>query len=134
VKNKMGEDVKELSPKEKEEYVRKVLSKKFGVKLEECNVPLRGTTETYKFDLVSPDRSIVGEVKTFVYSIPSGRPPFRKIAHASEACWFLIHAEGVRRRFLVFTDKEFYENYKESRQGQMAKDDGIEIKLVEVKS
>lgn len=117
----------------KEAYVREVLDKRFGVNFVEREVPLRGTNKGYKFNLVSPDGSIVGEIKTYVYSLPSGSRPSAKIAHASEACLFLIHAEGAKRKLSVFTDKEFYENYKRERQGQIATFNGIELILVEIK-
>jgi hypothetical protein len=117
--------------REKEKYVREALSRCFGVRLEEREVPLRSLNESYRFDLVSPDGSIVGEIKTYVYSQPSGRKPYAKIAHASEACLFLMHAEGAGKRLLVFTDREFYENYKKGRQGRIAELNGIEITLVE---
>lgn len=87
---------------EKEEYVRKVLSEKFGVEFEEREVPLRGTDKPYRFDLVSPDGSIVGEVKTYVSPTKSGKRPSAKIAHASEGCLFLMHAEGAKRRYLIY--------------------------------
>lgn len=117
---------------EKEAYVREALGKEFGIKLVERKVPLRGTNKGYKFDLVSPDGSIVGEVKSYVYSLPSGGRPSAKIAHASEACLFLMHAEGAKRKLLVFTVREFYENYKRERQGQIAEFNGIELILVEI--
>ncbi|MDH7476934.1 MAG: hypothetical protein QHH17_00945 [Candidatus Bathyarchaeota archaeon] len=119
-----------MSWQKKEEYVRKVLSERFGVKFKEGDVRLRGTNKTYRFDLVSPNGSIVGEVKTYVSPTKSGKRPSAKIAHASEACLFLMHAEGAKKRLLVFTDKNFYTLYKNERQGQMAKANGIEIMLV----
>ena len=81
---RMGENVKEMSWQKKEEYVRKILSRKFGVKFEDREVPLRGTDKTYRFDLVSPDGSIVGEVKTYVSPTKGGKRPSAKVAHASE--------------------------------------------------
>jgi len=124
--------VKKMSWQKKEEYVRKALSERFGVEFREREVPLRGTDKTYRFDSVSPDGSIVGEVKTYVSPTRSGRRPSAKIAHASEGCMFLMHAEGTKRRLLILTDRNFYTLYKNERQGQMAEADGIEIMLVEV--
>ena len=126
--------MKKMSWQEKEEYVRKVLSEKFGVKFEERKVPLRGTDKPYRFDLVSPDGSIIGEVKTYVSPTKSGKRPSAKIAHASEGCLFLMHAEGAKRRLLILTDRNFYALYKNERQGRMVEADSIEIMLVEVKS
>jgi hypothetical protein len=130
----MGREVEKMSPKEKEEYVRNILSEKFGVKFKERKVPLRGTDKMYKFDLVSPNGSIIGEVKNYVSPTKSGKRPSAKIAHASEGCLFLMHAEGAKKRLLILTDRNFYTLYKNARQGQMAKANGIEIMLVEVKA
>jgi hypothetical protein len=90
-----------MSWQKKEEHVRKVLSEKFGAKFEEREVPLRGTDKPYRFDLVSPDGSIVGEVKTYVSPTKSGQRPSAKIARASEGCLFLMHAEGAKKRLLI---------------------------------
>jgi hypothetical protein len=117
--------------RKKEDYVRKALTKKFGIEFKEMKVPLRGLDKGYKFDLVSVDGSIVGEIKTYTYSLPSGSRPSAKIAHASEACLFLMHAQGAKRKLLVFTDREFYNKFKRERQGRMAEYNGIEIILVE---
>jgi hypothetical protein len=116
--------------KDKENYVRQVLSKKLGTRLAERRVRLRGTQKFYKFDFVSPDGSIVGEVKT---SKPrkSGKKPHGKIANTSEACLFLIAAEGANRKLLVLTDKEFYSIYTQQRQARIAEAFGLELLLVE---
>jgi len=116
--------------KEKEDYVRKMLSEKLNSELKERNVQLRGTNRGYKFDLVSPDGSIVGEVKTFTPR-KLGKKPHGKIANTSEACLFLMAAEGAKKRFLVLTDKEFYNIYMRQRQAKIAEASGIEIILVE---
>lgn len=115
----------------KEMYIRKVLSKKFNTNLEEKNVLLEGINGKYRFDLVSSDGEIVGEIKSYKYELPSGGRPSAKIAHASEACLFLMHAKNAKRRLLVFSEKEFYEHYRKERQGQLAEHNGIEIILVE---
>lgn len=120
-----------MSWQKKEEYVRKVLSGKFAVKFEEREVPLRGTDKTYKFDLVSPDGSIVAEVKGGKYK---GGKKSTALARLSDACMFLLHAEGAEKKLLVLTEKSLYELFTNERQGQMAKADGIEIMLVEVNS
>lgn len=117
--------------KRKENHVRKILSERFNVNFKERKVPLLGSTKGYKFDLVSPDASVVGEIKTQVYSMPSGRIPYAKIAHVSEACLLLINAKDAKRRLLVFTDREFYEEYKKTRQGQIVEFNGIELILIE---
>lgn len=122
--------MKKMSSKEKEEYVRNVLSGKFGVKFEERGIPLRGADKTYRFDLVSPDGSIVGEVKGGQYK---GGNKSTALARLSDACLFLLHARGVKKRLLVLTEKTLYELFKNERQGQMAETDGIEIMLVKLR-
>jgi hypothetical protein len=119
--------------KEKQERVRAVLEKEFGVGLSEWEAALRGTKNRgCKFDLVSPDGSIVGEVKTFT-PIKNGRhKPFAKISGTSEACFFLIHAKRAKKRLLVLTDREFFELYKRERSAEIAESEGVDIRLVEV--
>ena len=58
--------MKKMTPSQKK-YVGKILSDKFRVKFVKRRVPLRGTDKPYKFDLVSPDNSIVAEVKGAKY-------------------------------------------------------------------
>ena len=123
--------MKEMSWQKKEEYARKVLSEKFGVKFEKCEVRLRGTDKPYRFDLVSPDRSIVGEVKGAKYK---GGNKSTALARLSDACMFLLHAQDAKEKLLVLAEKSLYELFMGERQGQMARADGIEIMLVEVKS
>lgn len=123
-----------MSWQKKEEHIRSMLSRKFGVKLEKRKVPLRGTdNKTYEFDLVSNDGSIVGEIKT--YTCKAKRFPYAKIAHTSEACLFLSHTDA-KKKLLVLTDKDFYKLFTEdprgNRQAEMAKADGIQIILEEV--
>jgi hypothetical protein len=107
-----------------------VLSKKFGVKLEERKVKLKGVNKSYKFDLVSPDGSIVGEVKNFTPR-KFGKKPHGKIANTSEACLFLIAAEGAKRKVLVLTNNDFYSIYMQERQARIAEAFGIEFLLIE---
>jgi hypothetical protein len=102
------------------------------VPLNEREVSLRGAKTGYKFDLVSPDGSIVGEIKTYKSPTSGGKRPSAKIAHASDACLLLLAAETAKKRLLVFTDRNFYELFKSERQGQIAEFFGIEIRLIEV--
>jgi hypothetical protein len=118
--------------RKKEELIRVVLEKEFRVHLEEREVSLRRAKTGYKFDLVSPDGSIVGEIKTYKSPTSGGKRPSAKIAHASDACLLLLAAENAKKRLLIFTNKNFYELYKSERQGQIAESNGIEIRLIEV--
>ena len=56
------------------------------------------------------------------------------LARLSDACLFLLHAEGAKKKLLVLTEKPLYELFVSERQGQMAKADGVEIMLVSVKT
>ena len=114
--------------KEKEKSVRQVLERRFRVSLEEKNVSLRGTDSSYRFDLVSPDGKIVGEIKT--YTIGKRKMPHAKIAHTSDAALFLLHAKGAKKRLLVLTDPSFYRLYLRTRQGQMVQHDGVTLELI----
>jgi hypothetical protein len=110
----------------KEEKVREALEREKGLPLPEKNVFLTGTDMKYKFDMVSPDGTIVGETKTYTWR--GKRVPYAKIAHASEACLFLLHAKDAKNRLLVLTDRKFYERYVRTRQGLMVQADGVTIR------
>jgi hypothetical protein len=114
-----------------EDNVRIIMSRQIGVPLMESEVHLKGIDDVYRFDMVSPDGKIVGEIKTYTWELPSGGRPAAKIAHSSEACFFLLMAEGADRRLLVFTNHEFYENFRTLRQCKLAEANGIEIILVD---
>jgi hypothetical protein len=110
----------------REEKVREALERELGVSLPEKKVFLTGTDRAYKFDMVSSDGTIVGETKTYTWR--GKRIPYAKIAHASEACLFLLHAKDAKTRLLVLTDREFYQHYVRSRQGLMVQADGVTIR------
>lgn len=117
--------------KVKEGKVRTKLEKQFGVKLEERDVSLNGIERSYRFDLVSNDDSIVGEVKTYKFTA-SGNIPSGKLAHAGDTCLLLEHVRGAKKKLLILTDKKFYNEFKASRQGEIANSEGIEIMLIGV--
>jgi len=79
-----------------EERARRVLGQHYGVSLAPGSVP--GVHK--KFDLVSPDKQIVGEAK--YYSLVNGThlPP-AKLAIISEYVW-LLEKTGAPTMFLVF--------------------------------
>lgn len=116
----------------KEEFVRRDLSKKYGVKLEKRKLRLRNTDREHEFDIVSPDETIVGEVKSYKL-LSSGNRPSAKIAHIAEACLFLLHAEKAKKRLLVFTDKEFFEYVKRGTICKIAKANGIDVMFCDTK-
>lgn len=114
---------------QKETKARRALETKLGVPLPETEVAISGGV-SYKFDLVSPDRKIVGEIRASGFP-PRGRLRGTQIAEMSEACLFLLGA-NAERRMLVFTEREFYEPFIRTRQAQVAASMGIEVLHVEV--
>jgi len=115
-----------------EEKVREALERELGVPLPEKPVLLTGTNETYNFDMVSPDGTIVGETKSSTWTGKGKRrgKPHAKIAHASDACLLLLGAKDAKERLLVLTDPEFYKKYVRERQGLIAQVHGVTIRGV----
>lgn len=110
---------------EKEARARKVLELRFGIPLPEAEVPISGGV-VYKFDLVSPERKIVGEIRAS--GLPQrGRLRDTQVAEMSEACLFLLGAPSAKRRLLVLTEFEFYEPFVETRPAKVAASMGVEL-------
>ena len=114
---------------EKETRARKVLELRFGVPLPETEVPVSGGV-VYKFDLVSPDRKIVGEIRASGFPA-RGKLRETQIAEMCEACLFLLGAKEADMRLLVFTEREFYEPFVKTRQARVAASMGVELLQVE---
>ena len=114
---------------EKENKVRHILEKERGESFEQRVVPLVGADRGYKFDLVSSDGTIVGEVKTAEYK---GGNKSTAVARLSDACLLLLGAKGAKKKMLILTDKRLFELFREERQGRIAAKNGIEIRLVKV--
>jgi len=86
----------QLSPRVFEDLARSVMSKHFGVSLRPGQVP--GVPQ--EFDLVSPDRSIVGDAKYFTLVRGQHLPP-AKFSVIAEHVW-LLEKTGAPTKFLVF--------------------------------
>lgn len=85
-----------LTPEAFEELARKKMSDHFGVSLAPGTVP--GVPK--EFDLVSPDKEIVGDAKYFTL-IRGQRLPPAKFSVIAEHVW-LLEKTGAPTRFLVF--------------------------------
>jgi hypothetical protein len=85
-----------LTPRAFEELARGVMSDHFGVPLGPGEVP--GVPK--RFDLISPDKQIVGDAKYFTL-VQGQRLPPAKFSIIAEHVW-LLEKTGTRQTFLVF--------------------------------
>ena len=103
----------------KEQKVREILSKRFNKVLKEMALPLgrkpNGETKMHKFDLVSSDRKLVGEVKASKFSNKttgkSGYSSTRR-ARLLEACFYLANVKSAKK-YLVLTNEDLYREFNE---------------------
>lgn len=119
-------DEEELKRNElrEEELAREIVKEKLDVSFSKRKIPLKGTDKKHEFDLVSPDGLIVGEIKSSKSTKYGVRIVGRKM---SEACLYLIGAQGAAKRLLVLTDEGYYKSFKESPHAGIAQANGIEI-------
>ncbi|NOZ49405.1 MAG: hypothetical protein GXP37_05065 [Chloroflexi bacterium] len=87
---------KRISPHAFEKLARKVMSDHFGVPLRPGSVP--GVPK--RFDLVSPDKNVVGDAKYFTL-VRGQRLPPAKFSIIAEHVW-LLEKTGAPVTFLVF--------------------------------
>jgi hypothetical protein len=80
-----------------EHYARTVCSKHWGVDLKSAVVEVTSGVP-HQFDLVSPDRRIVGDAKWF----KNLATPAAKWSVIAEYVWLLQHLVGAQTRFIVF--------------------------------
>ena len=92
----MSTEEKKLSPRAFEELARSVMSAHFGVPLVRGEVP--GVPK--EFDMVSPDKDIVGDAKYFTLVRGQWLPP-AKFSIIAEHVW-LLEKTGAPVTFLVF--------------------------------
>ena len=86
----------QLSPRAFEDLARSVMSVHFGISLAPGQVP--GVPK--EFDMISPDRSIVGDAKYFTLARGQRLPP-AKFSVIAEHVW-LLEKTGAPTTFLVF--------------------------------
>lgn len=111
-----------------ENKVRKRLQRELKTPLPETDLPLPGGTH-HRFDLVSPDRRIVGEIKT---SEPNRKRKSNELRSATigdlcKDCLLLLGRRGVDHRIFVVTDRTVYEKFLETPYAQVCVAKGIEI-------
>ncbi len=80
---------------------RQALAKVFGFEFDlEVKLPIGNPPKPHKFDLASPDRTIVGECKAFAWTV-SGNVPSAKISTLREAANHLLQLPIDTIAFIV---------------------------------
>jgi hypothetical protein len=110
-----------------EDKVRRRLQRKLKTTLPETLLTLPGR-KRHRFDLVSPDRRIVDEIKT---SEPNRRRKSSQLRPAtigdlSKDCLLLL-GRRAKTRIFVITDRIVYEKFLDSPHGQVCLAKGIRI-------
>jgi hypothetical protein len=100
-----------------EQKAAKWLKTKYGVDFNQKDLPfvkrIDGKVATHKFDLVSPDKQIVAEVKTH-----SGNVPSAKILDTYVACEILQRVPA-KTKVLIFSDLSYYKSFLNNSQGRI---------------
>ncbi len=120
-----------------EQKVRDKLTKEFGIPLSERELVMgrrsTGDPIPHKFDLVSDDKKLVGEVKSYKFSNKTtgkaGYTSTRK-ARLLEACFYLGKVKA-KTKLLVLTNKKLYKEFSKDMDGLLSSK--IEIKYLSVK-
>lgn len=115
--------------KRSEEIAKEWMQKKFQCLFSKGQLQVGrksdGKPAMHNFDLVSEDCQIVAEVKSHQLT-KSGKIPSGKISDTYKAC-LMLEKINVRQKFLILTDREFYEIFKRYSDGKISKT--IEIVL-----
>lgn len=104
-----------------EPYVRDWLTNKFGKPFRSEFLSLSGVKDRsarHEFDAVSEDRKIVCGIKTASWTTSGGKRGSGKIQGAYAELYFLDHVE-TDVKYLVLTDPEFYEKFREDSRGKL---------------
>jgi hypothetical protein len=112
------------------EIVSDVLPPMYGEKFEKARVALtwRGV---FEFDAVSADRRTVMCISTSCCVTARGRPAIAKFQKIKADALYLLHAVGVERRVLVFTDPAMLAHFeKERNRGRFPPEREIELQVV----
>lgn len=104
-----------LSPPEFEGLCRRVMSKKFGTELRPASA--KGVHK--QFDLVSDDKTIIGDAKYYTAVNGTSLPP-AKFATIAEYVWLLEKAR-TKKRFLVFGNDRRVPEWWLDRYGNLTK-------------
>jgi hypothetical protein len=104
-----------------EQKAAKWLKTKYGVEFNQKDLPfgkrIDGKVATHKFDLVSPDKQIVAEVKAHIMT-PSGNVPSAKILDTYVACEMLDRVPA-KTKVLIFSDLSYYKSFLNNSQGRI---------------
>lgn len=116
-----------MSASELEVEVRAKLKKKFDTHLSkdyvQIGVKSNGQPKTHQFDIVSPDRKIVGEVK-------SGKQYDNvRFAECMLDCFYLTKVKDAEHCIFVLTNRWVYEGFIRDSDGLL---EGIEVHLIEL--
>ena len=115
-----------LSWQDKEKKVRETLGKEFETCFREKPLTLT-TGYQHRFDLVSEDSKVVGEIKTDKYTKKAYENT--RLPRAMVACRYL-ELVNANTKLLVFTDRQFYERFKEDANKLGVKD--IQLRILEM--
>jgi hypothetical protein len=97
------------------------LKAKYGVEFDQKALPfgtrIDGTVAYHKFDLVSPDKQIVAEVKAHIITA-SGNVPSAKILDTYVACGRLERV-SAKTKMLILSDFGFYRSFRNNSYGRI---------------
>ena len=109
------------------------LPKRFKQPFEKKRLPIgtksNGTPATHEFDAVSGDGKIVVSVKASSGKTTGGKGPSGKIKDSYAEVFFLSRLQKRDKRFLVLTDREYYELFKKDSDGKIP--EGVEMMNIE---
>lgn len=107
-----------MKPYDVEKAVRERLGEMYGTRFRRGKLIIgdrsRGEPQIHEFDLISENRTIIGEVK-------SGRCSTTNYSLALVDCFYLSKVKA-RMKLMVFTDKELYDYFRDKSQGLIAGD------------
>ena len=84
----------------------------------------------HEFDAVSGDESIVAEIKSGTWPTTGGNAPSAKIAGAYMDIYFLTRLGPRRKKLLILTDQQFFEQFKSISDGKLPCD--VELRHIPV--
>jgi hypothetical protein len=125
-----SDTLRQRTPLEKEDLVRKTLEREFLTFLPKMKVNLVHGSSA-EINLCSREKGIFGEVKTTRLHA-SGNYPKTKIGNVTSDLVLLMGVKRAKKRIFVFTDRDFYEWFKDKPWARIAESKGIEIRLCEV--
>lgn len=98
------------------DYVIEDLSKKFELDLAKRKVPVGRNNILKEFSAVSADRNTVIYICHHSGRTSGGKTPVGKINGLFSKC-FLLEKTSASKRFIYFTNEEFYNIFKEKSNG-----------------